>query len=206
MKELIEFISPTMQIRDGSKIEEQGRTTGSEEWKKQRGETGSGKLTKRLLVPTEKEISEKMFSLEYDCAKDQYRRGVDLIKGWESLVSKQKNVCRVVDQANNVAYICCQEGKTSGEIWWSFDFDGHLVKNIEFRLDGIKKNDDGVIRAIICCGDICTVIPSTGELKMEMIESSKVDVKIYFSSEDAQLFLINLNSGDYANFLVKVFF
>ncbi|VDK73875.1 unnamed protein product [Onchocerca ochengi] len=190
----------------GSKIEEQGRTTGSEEWKKQRGETGSGKPTKRVLVPTEKEISDKVFSLEYDCAKDQYRRGVDLIKGWESLVSKQKNVCRVADQASNVAYICCQEGKTSGEICWSFDFDGHLVKNIEFRLDGIKKNDDSVIRAIICCGDKCTVIPSTGELELEMIESSKVDVKIYFSSGDAQLFLTNLNSGDYANFRVKVFF
>lgn len=62
MKELIEFISPAMQMR-GSKIEEQGRTTGSEEWKKQRGETGSGKPTKRVLVPTEKEISDKVFRL-----------------------------------------------------------------------------------------------------------------------------------------------
>lgn len=62
------------------------------------------------------------------------------------------------------------------------------------------------MRAIICCGDICTMIPPTGELELETIEGSKVDVKIYFSSENAQLFLINLHSGDYASFRVKAFF
>lgn len=63
MKELVEFISPTMQMRDGSKVEEQGRTTGSEEWRKQRGEIRDGKSTGRMLVLNEKEISDKMFKL-----------------------------------------------------------------------------------------------------------------------------------------------
>lgn len=63
MKELVEFISPTMQIRDGSKVEEQGRVTGSEEWRKQRGEIGDGKSIERVLVPTAKEISDKVFRL-----------------------------------------------------------------------------------------------------------------------------------------------
>ncbi|KAL3997862.1 Thioredoxin family protein [Acanthocheilonema viteae] len=206
MKELVEFISPTMQIRDGNKLEEQGRTTGSEEWRKQRGEMGDGKSTSRVLVPTEKEISDKVFSLEYDCAKDQYKRGVELIKGWENLLSKQENVCRVVDQTNNVAYMCCQEGKTSGELCWSFDFGVHHVKNIKFWLEGVKEESDGVIKAIICCGDICAVVPPTGELELETIESSKVDVKIYFLGENAQLFLINLCSGDCTSFRIKAFF
>lgn len=80
--------------------------------------------------------------MEYDCAKDQYRRGFDLIKGWESLVSKQENVCRVVDRSNNSAYICCKKGKTSGELCWSFDFGIQHIKNIKFRLDGIKEESD----------------------------------------------------------------
>uniref|UniRef100_A0A1I8EU02 Peptide-N(4)-(N-acetyl-beta-glucosaminyl)asparagine amidase n=1 Tax=Wuchereria bancrofti TaxID=6293 RepID=A0A1I8EU02_WUCBA len=203
MKELVEFISPTMQLRD---VEEQGRTTGLEGWRKQRGETGNGKSTERVLVPTGKEIFSKVFSLEYDCAKDQYRRGVDLIKGWRSLVSKQKNVCRVVDQMKNVAYICCQEGNANGELCWSFDFGVHKIKNIEFRLDGIKKDSNGIMKAIICYGDICTMVPPSGELELGTIEDSKVDVKIYFSGMNTQLFLINLHSVDYASFRVKAFF
>ncbi|CAG9532026.1 unnamed protein product [Cercopithifilaria johnstoni] len=206
MKELVEFISPTMQVRDGNKVEEQGRKTGSEEWRKQRGEIGDGKSSGRVLMPTEQEISDKVFCLEYDCAKDQYGRGVDLIKSWESLISKQENVRRVVDQMNNVAYLCCEEGKTSGELCWSFDFGVQHIKNIEFRLDGVKKESDDLIRAVICCGDICTVIPPTGELELKMIEGSKVDVKIYLLSEDAQLFLINLYSGDCVNFHIKAYF
>ncbi|VIO96732.1 Uncharacterized protein BM_BM4496 [Brugia malayi] len=202
MKELVEFISPTMQLRD---VEEKGRTTGLEEWRKQRGETGNGTSTGRVLVPTEKEILSKVFSLEYDCAKDQYRRGVDLIKGWQSLVSKQKNVYRVVDQMKNVAYICCQESKANGELCWSFDFGVHKIKNIEFRLDGIKKAN-GIMKAIICYGDICVMVPPTGELELETIEGSKIDIKIHFSGVDTQLFLINLHSVDYSSFRVKAFF
>lgn len=80
--------------------------------------------------------------MEYNCAKDQYRRGANIIKGWESLVTKQENVCRVMDQMNNVAYMCCQEGKTSGELCWSFDFGVEHVKNVQFRLNGIKKESD----------------------------------------------------------------
>lgn len=80
--------------------------------------------------------------MEYDCAKDQYRRGAELIKGWENLISKQENVRRVVDQTNNVAYICCQEGKANGELCWSFDFGAHHVRNIKFRLDGVNKEND----------------------------------------------------------------
>uniref|UniRef100_A0A915PZZ3 Peptide-N(4)-(N-acetyl-beta-glucosaminyl)asparagine amidase n=1 Tax=Setaria digitata TaxID=48799 RepID=A0A915PZZ3_9BILA len=213
MKELVEFISPNMQIREGSKIEERGRITGSEEWKRRRGEGGSEKLTERVLVPTSKEISSKVFSLEYNCAKDQYKRGVDVIKGWESLVSKQENVLRVVDQTNNVAYICRQNGKSNGELWWSFDFGNNHVKNIEFRLDGVKKDNDVTVealqdmtKAVICCGDICTIVPSTGELELETIESSKIDVKVYFSDGRTQLFLSNLHSGDHVSFRVKAFF
>lgn len=64
MKELVEFISPDMQIREGSRLEKQGRTTGSEEWKKQRGEIGGEKLSVAVLIPNEKEITDKFFRLE----------------------------------------------------------------------------------------------------------------------------------------------
>ncbi|VDK41138.1 unnamed protein product, partial [Gongylonema pulchrum] len=97
LKELIEFLSPNMQVREGSGVEEQGRTTGSEEWRKQRGEAGDSKQKSPaavVLAPTEEEIANKLFSLEYDCAKDEYKRGPNVIKGWQTLVNKQENVCR----------------------------------------------------------------------------------------------------------------
>lgn len=43
IKELIEFITLAMQIRDGRRVEKQGRTTGSEEWRRRRGENGDRK-------------------------------------------------------------------------------------------------------------------------------------------------------------------
>lgn len=64
MKELVEFISPSMQLRDGNEVEQQGRTTGSEEWRELRGENGDGKSARRVLVPTEREISDKVFRLD----------------------------------------------------------------------------------------------------------------------------------------------
>lgn len=86
--------------------------------------------------------SELFFSLEYDCARDNYRRGDSIVQGWETLLSKQENVHRVVDDLNSVAYLCRVEGKRNGELCWSFDFTGHHIKNIKFRLDGLRKEND----------------------------------------------------------------
>lgn len=63
-----------------------------------------------------------------------------------------------------------------------------------------------VIRAVICCGDMCTIVPPTGELELETIEDSKVYVNIYFLDENAQLFLVDLCSGNCASFSIKAFF
>lgn len=61
----------------------------------------------------------------------------------------------------------------------------------------------GEVKAIICCGGLCKVIPDSGEFEMETVEGAKMDVKVYFFGgkepkqwQQAQLFRTNLNSSD----------
>lgn len=61
IKELVEFLSPCMQVRDGSEKEEQGRTSGSEEWKRLRGELGVQKSGTVIIKSTEEELLQKYF-------------------------------------------------------------------------------------------------------------------------------------------------
>ncbi|EFO28364.1 hypothetical protein LOAG_00141 [Loa loa] len=126
--------------------------------------------------------------LEYDCVENQYRKGVDLMKGWEYLVSKPENVCQVMDQTNDMAYICCKRVESK-----MVNCAGCLIlysscQKIEFGQFWNSKDTSGISsgtrKAIICCYYMCTMIPPTGELKLEMTESSKVNIKIYFSGED----------------------
>lgn len=209
IKELVEFLSPCMQLR-GSSAQSQGRVTGSEDWKAARGECGNkGEM---VLRPSEKELADGMFSLEYNCAKDEYKRGDQAIRGWDSFASKARNIRRLEDDAEGVAYLCREDGEVSGELCWSFDFGRAHVKNIEFRLDGIKKREDGEVMAMICCGDMCRKVPESGELEVETLEGSRMDVKVSFSGgtgptpwHQAQLFRTALRSEDCC-FRVKAYF
>ncbi|VDK60821.1 unnamed protein product [Gongylonema pulchrum] len=41
---------------------------------------------------------------------------------------------------------------------------------------------------------MCTVVPDSGELEMETVEGSKMEVKIHFAGEVAQLFRADLET------------
>lgn len=59
LKELVEFLSPKNQLRNGSIAENIGRTSGDKEWRESRGEY---KSTESVLIrPSEKEIEKKCF-------------------------------------------------------------------------------------------------------------------------------------------------
>lgn len=59
MKELVEFLSPKCQIRDGSTAENKGRTSGDKEWRESRAEFKA--IEPVLINPSEKEIDSKCF-------------------------------------------------------------------------------------------------------------------------------------------------
>lgn len=80
--------------------------------------------------------------MEYNCAYDEYKRGTEVIQGWESLVNRHQNVRRIRDSAENVAFLCQTEDGSDGEICWCFDFNDQHVKNIEIGVSGIRKTEN----------------------------------------------------------------
>lgn len=52
---------------------------------------------------------------------------------------------------------------------------------------------------------MCTVVPDSGELEMEAVEGSKMDMKIYFSGGESQLFRTDLQ-GYNPCFYFKAYF
>ena len=61
----------------------------------------------RSFIPTEKEISSKVFHLEYDVAADKYSRPVDgtSISGWKNGVKDCQNVARKEERDWKMVYI-----------------------------------------------------------------------------------------------------
>lgn len=61
MKELVEFMSPLVQLRDGFEAQNQGRKSGSEVWKSQRQELLVNDINENIktIKPTKKEMEAK---------------------------------------------------------------------------------------------------------------------------------------------------
>lgn len=61
MKEIIEFLTPKFQLRDGSEAQNYGRKSGDEQWRQQRGELGpAGSAREAVIIrPTAEELQQK---------------------------------------------------------------------------------------------------------------------------------------------------
>ncbi|VDM37775.1 unnamed protein product [Toxocara canis] len=204
LKELIEFLSPNMQLRLNNEAERQGRTTGAAEWREARRELGAASkscTTSVILRPNDNELAAKFLRMEYNCAKNEYKRGDNVVRGWESLINKHKDVFRKEETDKDVAYLCRKEGKPAGELCWSFDLEGLSIKTFSVQLKGIAKYEGGNVTVSVCCGDMCNILPESGELTLNSLKDGRVDVKVMFTGgkgqlawQHAQLFRSELNS------------
>lgn len=102
-----------------------GRTTGSEEWRRARGELGAVIATKsHTIVPTEKEVESRVLELKYSCAKDEYLRASDndgVVSGWQNLVHEVVSVFRKEEHDWKMTYLARCEGTEFGKVVWQFD-------------------------------------------------------------------------------------
>uniref|UniRef100_A0A914ZZZ7 Peptide-N(4)-(N-acetyl-beta-glucosaminyl)asparagine amidase n=2 Tax=Parascaris univalens TaxID=6257 RepID=A0A914ZZZ7_PARUN len=206
LKELIEFLSPSLQLREGSEVEHQGRTTGSVKWREARNELGGSSKSPPISVvlrPNDNELASKYFRLEYTCAKDEYKRGNEVIRGWGSLLNKQIDVFRNEESDWKMSYICRKEGKSIGELCWSLDLEGLCIKTLSIELKGITKYEDGIVTATVCCGDVCIPLHDSSKLTLESPKDGRVDIKVIFSGgtgqrawQNAQLFRSELKSSE----------
>uniref|UniRef100_A0A915D0B2 Peptide-N(4)-(N-acetyl-beta-glucosaminyl)asparagine amidase n=1 Tax=Ditylenchus dipsaci TaxID=166011 RepID=A0A915D0B2_9BILA len=175
MKELVEFLSPKNQLRDGSEAENCGRKSGAEEWRKERGELNEpiAKFVPTTIVPTEKEVKAKCLILQYNVVKNQYTRPNDdnsAVIGWDKLAFEAKNVFRKVENDWKKTYICRKDGSTaSGELTWKIDLSAvKQVTKVEVDIGKLESFNNGKIRASACCGDSCMLIPNeTGLASLE---------------------------------------
>uniref|UniRef100_A0A0N5AZ52 Peptide-N(4)-(N-acetyl-beta-glucosaminyl)asparagine amidase n=1 Tax=Syphacia muris TaxID=451379 RepID=A0A0N5AZ52_9BILA len=203
LKELVEFLSPNLQVRENNKKEHQGRITGSEEWKKARGEEGGVETQPFFVIrPTESDIDRKVFCLQYNCSKDEYKWGDKVTHGWKSFLYKHVDVFRKEEFDWKMVYLCRKEEASTGELCWLFDFGSNQVKDVEISVKGMAEFHDGKVYAVVCSGNVCQIIPKDGILKMDKI-NGKLELKVTFCGSDgdcpwqnAQLFRSELNSSE----------
>ena len=101
-----------------------GRTTGSEEWRRARGELGTIPTVKSCtIVPSEREVECGVVELKYSCIKDEYLRVSDsdsIVSGWQSLVNEAVSVFRKEELDWKMVYLARLEGKEVGKVVWQF--------------------------------------------------------------------------------------
>ena len=104
VSELAEFLLP----RQLQPEEAQGRTSGDLNWRTSRGEMGNSHFIPIVWTPSEHEINNGEFSLEYSTSLDQYIRRSDgnkTYQKWSSGVFQAESVFRKVEQDWKMSYL-----------------------------------------------------------------------------------------------------
>ncbi|XP_019539204.3 peptide-N(4)-(N-acetyl-beta-glucosaminyl)asparagine amidase [Aedes albopictus] len=129
--------------RPPTQAELEGRSSGSLEWRLQRGEQKLN--TFYIFIPSEQEIRTKQFNVRYSCAKDTYERFLkgptgpvmtETTKDWKSRQYTSENVFRKEEHDWKMVYLARTEGTAAGTVSWKFDFSiqGMRVKDIQVRI------------------------------------------------------------------------
>ncbi|XP_058833758.1 peptide-N(4)-(N-acetyl-beta-glucosaminyl)asparagine amidase [Topomyia yanbarensis] len=128
-----------LNTRVPTQAELEGRSSGSLEWRLQRGERKLNVFY--IFIPNEQEIRSEQFNLRYSCSKDIYERFLknpagDVIlessKSWQSRQYTSENIFRKEEHDWKMVYLARQEGTEQASISWKFDFSiqGLVVKDI----------------------------------------------------------------------------
>ncbi|XP_008483232.2 peptide-N(4)-(N-acetyl-beta-glucosaminyl)asparagine amidase [Diaphorina citri] len=127
ISELVEFLTPPS-VPEG---EMGGRTSGSLEWRLDRGET-SGDQPGFTFQLRDDDFVQNTFCLEYSPVTDGYFKNrhttnftsnePPLITTWSSGVYSTQNVFRKVERDWKMVYLCRTEKSTAGSIKWKLDF------------------------------------------------------------------------------------
>ncbi|KAE9554999.1 hypothetical protein FO519_001817 [Halicephalobus sp. NKZ332] len=199
ISELIEFIWPWNNLRKNS-TENQGRSSGSEKWKTERGEAGS--LPPITIKPTKKEIESKVFEITYDASKDEYTRPKDpdyATKHWQSQVFEVENVFRKIEKDWKKAYLARNEGAEKGVLVWKVDLAGLKIKEISVKATSFKTGS-GSILAVACCGMQCVRLPGDGTARIDNVEEAEyLELRVELSGgnwQHAQAFRTDLSESE----------
>ncbi|PAV80398.1 hypothetical protein WR25_03563, partial [Diploscapter pachys] len=209
IREIVEFL--VIGPRKDTSQNLGGRTTGSEEWRRARGELGeqvgcstncaTTLLTpeqeaeramaevkiepKFVFTPTEEEITNGSFKIEYSVVKDEYKRGTDVKKDFSSWVYEAKNMQRKVEADWKMAYLCRNEGTNDAEIMWSIDLSQVKAKQVKISMKGCEKFESGSVDAMVCSGDMCMIVRK-GELIFDDVPQAVVKITVNLSGGEGE--------------------
>jgi peptide-N4-(N-acetyl-beta-glucosaminyl)asparagine amidase len=214
MREMIEFLWPENNKRDGSEAENHGRISGSKQWREARGETSQSSSSSYVIKPTANEIEAKCLEVTYNSAIDEYRRPHDAStsKGFKSLAFECKNVFRKVEADWKKAYLCRTEGSEKGEIVWKIEFIGEKPKSITINCGESFCRDDGNVLGVVCCGEQCVRVNDTITINDFNDEATYLEFRVEFTGgkgpnawQHAQLLRCDLENVK-PNFSIRVEF
>ncbi|XP_044746685.1 peptide-N(4)-(N-acetyl-beta-glucosaminyl)asparagine amidase isoform X2 [Coccinella septempunctata] len=100
-----------------------GRTSGSLDWRKARGDISDSDWPKssfcfKLTFP---QLSKMEYSMKYTCSSDRYVYGSDLkLSQWDQATYSQVDMMRKEEKDWNKVYLCRKEGTERGSIVWMF--------------------------------------------------------------------------------------
>nr|SVE75132.1 EOG090X06HD [Daphnia dolichocephala] len=158
--ELVESLLPR-EVKAG---EEQGRTSGGVTWRQNRGEMGSCQPVHKPIVwtPSEEEVNNGEFYLEYSASLDKYIRRSDGDKTtakWLNGVFQAESVFRKTERDWNMAYIARTEGSSQGCLSWKFDLSSTNLVILQATVSCPGTTfEDGEISWKICGTDHCQIL------------------------------------------------
>uniref|UniRef100_A0A1I7UT52 Peptide-N(4)-(N-acetyl-beta-glucosaminyl)asparagine amidase n=1 Tax=Caenorhabditis tropicalis TaxID=1561998 RepID=A0A1I7UT52_9PELO len=195
-----------------------GRISGSEEWRKARGEIGSETAAQPKPLGEAIKLSatsENCVEFSYDINRDVY--SIPPEKGFISQTFECKNIQRKVETDWNFVYLCREDGKEGGEIAWHFDLEflvsdsKKTIEKVEIQIDGIQKFEKANVMVIACLGDTCMRIPSKGNLTIDTPKPGvlKISASLFGGEgncafQQAQLFRTKIEDST-KSFVVKVY-
>jgi len=127
-----------------------GRTTGSEDWRRARGELGSAETISRSIVPTDSEIESGVLEVKYSSVRDEYVRTFDsgtVVSGWQSLVGEVTSMFRKEERDWRMVYLARSEGADVGQVVWKFELGSRdvCVDCVELEVES-RCFETGVVR------------------------------------------------------------
>ena len=158
-----------------------GRTTGSEEWRRARGELGAT-MKSHTIIPTETEVESGVVELRYSCVKDEYLRVSDnrtVISGWQSLVSEGESVFRKLEYDWKMVYLARLEGREIGRVAWQFDLGSRNVC--------ISRVEITVRSSCFETGRMHWTLSDSGGRSVDVSEGSRQVFDVFSGSRDLQL-------------------
>jgi peptide-N4-(N-acetyl-beta-glucosaminyl)asparagine amidase len=176
VQESVEFL--TIRTPDGE--EHQGRTSGSVEWRKARGELGKQPKPHKetinyIFKPTNEELAAGVLCFCYSPIQDAYYRSMagdieqgsaPTLKGWSSGAFKFTHIFRKEEHDWNMVYLAREGTASSGSVSWKVDLSGTgFVVDCALIKAQHACFSDGEVQWTIKAGDIeqCSV-PLGGKL------------------------------------------